>query len=85
MKIEDVLATCAEHNCVMLEPRKDIDAAVRNVFIEQGKLRVVYSLEALVELFKTRDGMTEEEALDWISYNVEPSQCEGWPIIASEG
>ena len=40
-------------------------------FGEQGIHTVaVYDLEKCVEIFITRDGMTREEALDHVSYNV---------------
>ena len=32
--------------------------------------RAVYGYAALVELFRTRDGMTEEESMEYIDYNI---------------
>ena len=43
--------------------------------------RVVYSIQLMVHVLCERDGMTEEEAVDFISYNVIGSYVgEGTPI-----
>lgn len=43
--------------------------------------RVVYSIQLMVHVLCERDGMTEEEAVDFISYNVISSYVgEGTPI-----
>ena len=35
--------------------------------------RVVYSFEKIIETLKSRDGLTDEEAEEWISYNLHKS------------
>lgn len=43
--------------------------------------RVVYSIQLMVHVLCERDGMTEEDAIDFISYNVIGSYVgEGTPI-----
>jgi len=56
------------------------------VGIDANNGRVVYSRYKLVTAFMS-EGMTEEEALEWISYNIDrslPYQGEHAPIIMDE-
>ena len=56
------------------------------VGIDSNNGRVVYSRYKLVTAFMS-EGMTEEEALEWISYNIDrslPYQGEHAPIIMDE-
>ena len=39
--------------------------------IERSSNRLIYSVSKCVEILKERDGMDEEEALEFFSYNVE--------------
>ena len=39
--------------------------------IDYNAERVVYSRDKLVECFVSSDGMTEEEAVEWIEYNID--------------
>jgi len=32
--------------------------------------RVAYSVDAILEILKTRDGMSEEDAMDWYDFNI---------------
>ena len=55
---------------VVLEPRKWMDACIVGVFEDvEGHLRLVYSEESIVQGFQKYDGMEEEEALEYFSYN----------------
>lgn len=49
----------------------------------QARDLVVYSRAKIVEHF-IAEGMTEEEAEEWVSFNVEGAYAEGIPIIMSE-
>ena len=51
---------------IKLEPSSLLDKAV--VKYDKEKDILVYSAEILIECFQ-EDGMTEEEARDWFSYN----------------
>ena len=51
---------------IKLEPSSLLDKAV--VKYDKEKDVLVYSAEILIECFQ-EDGMTEEEARDWFSYN----------------
>ena len=51
---------------IKLEPSSLLDKAV--VKYDKEKDILVYSAEMLIECFQ-EDGMTEEEARDWFSYN----------------
>lgn len=48
-----------------------VDAAIVGVRVSRrtGKAPLVYSYRKLVEIFVRVDGMTEEEAVEWVSYN----------------
>jgi len=85
MTAADVLALCEQHGCVMLEPREDMDVAVRGLMVTDSGMRVVYSLEALVQVFIDRDGMSRDDAVDWVSYNVDTGGHPNWPTVVSEG
>ena len=84
MNAKNILELCEKNNCIMFEPRSDMDAAVRGIILCADKLRTVYSLEALTSIFEKRDGMNHEDAIDWVTYNLDCPQAEGWPVIVSE-
>ncbi len=84
MTVEDCIKICEENDSLMLEPRVEFDPMVRGVMLKAGCWCAVYSLESIVDLFVSRDGMSLEEANDWVSYNIVPSQAPGWPVIVSE-
>ena len=49
---------------------------------QQGQQTVaVYDYEKCVEIFMERDGMTEEEAIEWIDFNVMGVQPNGAGFI----
>lgn len=83
MTVEDCIRICQENDNIMLEPRDQFDPLVRGVMLRAGKLCTVYSWDAVVEQF-VRNGMSEEEAIDWVAYNVETPQCHGWPVLVSD-
>ena len=43
--------------------------------------RLIYDHNKMLAIFMKRDGMTEEEALDWIGYNVIGGQPNGAGFI----
>ena len=44
--------------------------------------RVVYEGKSIVSIFMKRDGMTHQEAIEWIDYNIEGAYIgEDTPII----
>jgi hypothetical protein len=49
----------------------DLDDAVIGVTWKDGEQVSVYSADAIVEILMSRDEMTEEDALEHISYNIE--------------
>lgn len=57
------------------------------VGIDYNAERVVYSRDKLVECFVSSDGMTEEEAVEWVEYNIDralPYWGEHAPIIMDD-
>lgn len=84
MTVADVIELCEQHGCIMFEPRKDMDVAVRGFMIADEGMRVVYSLEALVRVFVDRDGMEVHDAVDWVAYNLVRQTHTNWPAIVSE-
>lgn len=83
MTVKDVLAMCEQGQCVMLDPRDRFDSTVRGVMLTATGMRAVYSLDAVQASF-VAGGMTQDEAEDWVTYNVEPPQCAGWPVFVSD-
>lgn len=51
--------------CVLLEP-KSLDEAIIGITHDN---RIIYEYEKLVKAFMEHDGMTNEEAVEWIDYN----------------
>lgn len=49
----------------------NVEGAV--VGITEDGSRFIYDFDKLIELLQTNDGMTEEEAFEWYSYNIERS------------
>ena len=49
----------------------NVEGAIIGV-TEDGS-RFIYDYDKLIELLQTNDGMTEEEAFEWYSYNIERS------------
>ena len=43
--------------------------------------RLIYDYNKTVKIFMERDGMTTEEAIEWIDYNVMGVQCNGKGFI----
>jgi hypothetical protein len=43
--------------------------------------RLIYDYNKTVKIFMNRDGMTTEEAIEWIDYNVMGVQCNGKGFI----
>lgn len=57
---------------LLLEPRSTFDAALLGV---DTTGRAVYSFQTMVESLVEKDGMTTEEAAEFIEYNTLPSIC----------
>jgi hypothetical protein len=61
-----------------------LDAAIIGVSTGlQAQDQVIYSREKIVEHF-IAEGMTEEEACEWVSFNVEGAGIKNGPIVMSE-
>jgi hypothetical protein len=61
----------------------DAIAGTSDVWMTDGTkvLRYVYNGDKMVEIF-VKQGMTEDEAMDWIDFNVEGAYCgEATPVI----
>jgi hypothetical protein len=67
MKRDELLELIPDDTCAVLLEPEGMDSALIG-YDEQGD-RFVYSHKRLVAYF-VEDGMTEEEALEWIDYNV---------------
>lgn len=46
-----------------------LDKAI--IGLEEGSMRLIYSVSKCIEIFVEEQGMTYEEALEWFSFNVE--------------
>lgn len=71
---EQVYMSGLLNNQVYLEPREHYDAcivAVRHV--------VIYSGDMIIEMLMNRYSWSHIDALDYFSYNIEPSQVDHWP------
>jgi hypothetical protein len=66
--IEDALDIVLDARTVYLAPREEFDGALLRV--EDGV--AIYSAERVIEVYMSRDGMSEEVARDFFLYN-----CEG--------
>ena len=64
-KIRELFCELGFEESVFLDP-VDLDSAVVG-HTDEG--RVIYDYEKLVEAFMAADGMTDEEAREWIDYN----------------
>ena len=61
-----------------------VDSAIIGVTTGmQARDLVVYSRSKIVEHFIS-EGMSEEEAEEWVSFNVEGAYMEGIPIVMAE-
>lgn len=72
---------CEQHNCVMLEPRQDLDACVVGIVSDGVVPRAAYSRDRLLKHFQRINQWDRDEAEDWLAYNVEVPQCAGWPVF----
>lgn len=64
-EVRELLCELGFEDSVLLDP-VDLDAAVIG-HTDEG--RVIYDYEKLVKAFMDTDGMTDEEAREWIDYN----------------
>ena len=69
-----------KQDTVLLEPREFMDAAVIRYRRTKKGYHLVYGFDELIQAFM-KQGMNEEEAVEWIGYNTE----RGIPYMASEG
>ena len=65
LEIREALAECADESAAIFES-PDFDDAIIGV-TDDG--RVVYNYELMVQSLVWHDGMTEEEAIEFIDYN----------------
>ena len=66
MKNRDCLCDWGYDQSIVYE-NLEYDEAIMGITLDGN---VLYDYNAMVELLMTRDGMTEEECHDWLSYNV---------------
>lgn len=62
-KLNDILMDMGAEGAVMMDGYED--AAIGLTLDNQ----VVYDYDAMILVLQQRDGMTQEEALEWIDYN----------------
>jgi len=43
--------------------------------------RLIYDYSKTIKVFMDRDGMTQDEAIEWVDYNVMGVQCNGKGFI----
>ena len=65
---------------IYYQPRWVFDQAL----IDREGDRAVYSLTKLIGLLMRHEGMTEEQAIDWVSYNMQSTGLKDWPIIVND-
>ena len=56
----------------------DLDDAIAG---ESDCGRLIYDYNKTVKVFIDRDGMTQDEAIEWVDYNVMGVQCNGKGFI----
>jgi hypothetical protein len=62
------------------------EEAIIGLDTSQEVFRVVYDIDAIISILMERDEMTEEDALEYFSYNVQGSYVgEGTPIYVYGG
>lgn len=66
MKNREYLSEWGYEDSIVYE-NLEYDEAIMGVTLDGN---VLYDYNGMVELLMTRDGMTEEEANEWLSYNV---------------
>lgn len=57
--------------CVVLEPEYFDRAAVELVVDAEGFTHVKYNAAQIIELLKSEDEMSHEDALEWFYFNIE--------------
>ena len=77
MRVKELKETIAGHNpdAVFAEGHDDALAG----YSSDGK--AIYYADKIVKTLVERDGMTTEEAVEWIDYNVMGVQCNGEGFI----
>ena len=68
---KDYLENASDHSFYLIgnRDRKDYYPAI--IGLARDKSHVVYSFEKLVSCFMKWDGLSYEEAVEWIEYNIE--------------
>ena len=79
-KNRDLLVEMGMEDLVVFE-NPDYDSAIIGVSHDN---RVVYSFEKMVECLMEEDGMTDEEAIEFIEYNSIPYSPDGPIILMNE-
>ena len=59
------------------------DDAIIGTIMMNDELRVIYSYDKMIDVLMVRDGMTEDEASEFIGYNCQTS-FDGCPLIMDE-
>ena len=59
-----------------------LDEAIVGVSEVEGTYRAVYSIDAVLKIFQERDGMTYDDAREWVDYNMAPGTPGGdYPLM----
>jgi GMP synthase PP-ATPase subunit len=53
---------------VVLEPHEDFGSCCIGI-VDDPDVRLVYDYDRIVEMFMERDGMSREEAQEWVDFN----------------
>lgn len=65
MKLEDIIEMYSEDELLKAD---GFDDAV--IGVESNTLRLVYDVDKMVDILIKRDGMTGEDAMDYLNFNV---------------
>jgi len=68
-KLEEIVESFPDEEIILMD---GFDDAVIGAYVTEKGVSLVYSIGDMVECL-IRDGMTEDEAIDYFEYNVSPS------------
>lgn len=76
-KLEQILENHPDENVVIAD---GFDSAILG--IQEESMRVIYSVRLIIKILKKR--MTEEEAIEYLYFNVLGSHIENGPIFCTD-
>jgi len=81
--LREAVAELAEHFGMTATLMDGFEDAIIGTTMTNHELRVIYSYDKMIDVLMVRDGMTEDEASEFIGYNCQTS-FDGCPLIMDE-